>query len=108
MVKITPKELVGFKQFASGLSIKEIAAKRSCSTKTVACQMGTLYRKLGITSRTQLTGLALRLGIIQVQDICNIPDVHLALSYDGSAELPMLHGSSAVDVPSGGGIREGT
>jgi DNA-binding CsgD family transcriptional regulator len=42
----------------SGRSNSEIAALRHCSTRTVANQVASLFRKLGVRSRLELVGLA--------------------------------------------------
>jgi DNA-binding CsgD family transcriptional regulator len=42
----------------AGRSNREIAALRRCSTRTVANQVASLFRKLGVSSRLELVALA--------------------------------------------------
>ncbi len=46
----------------AGRSNSEIAALRRCSTRTVANQVASLFRKLGVGSRLELVALAPLLG----------------------------------------------
>jgi DNA-binding CsgD family transcriptional regulator len=46
----------------AGRSNSEIAALRRCSTRTVANQVASLFRKLGVRSRLELVALAPLLG----------------------------------------------
>ncbi len=46
----------------AGRSNSEIAALRGCSTRTVANQVASLFRKLGVRSRLELVALAPLLG----------------------------------------------
>jgi DNA-binding CsgD family transcriptional regulator len=46
----------------AGCSNSEIAALRRCSTRTVANQVASLFRKLGVRSRLELVALAPLLG----------------------------------------------
>jgi DNA-binding CsgD family transcriptional regulator len=46
----------------AGRSNSEIAALRRCSTRTVANQVASLFRKLGVHSRLELVALAPLLG----------------------------------------------
>jgi DNA-binding CsgD family transcriptional regulator len=46
----------------AGRSNSEIAALRRCSTRTVANQVASLFRKLGVRSRLELAALAPLLG----------------------------------------------
>jgi DNA-binding NarL/FixJ family response regulator len=42
---------------ASGLSNRAIAARRGTSIRTIANQLASIYRKLGVSSRAELTAL---------------------------------------------------
>jgi DNA-binding CsgD family transcriptional regulator len=46
----------------AGRTNSEIAALRQCSTRTVANQVASLFRKLGVRSRLELVALAPLLG----------------------------------------------
>ena len=53
---LTPAETRIAQLAAAGRSNREIAAELSLATKTVEMNLSTVYRKLGIRSRTQLHG----------------------------------------------------
>lgn len=52
--EVTAAEHVVLKLAAAGLSNTEIAARRGVSPRTVANQMASLFRKLGVHSRSEL------------------------------------------------------
>jgi len=49
--QLTPVEWELLRDLAHGLSNREIAVRRAVSVRTVANQMGQLFRKLGVHSR---------------------------------------------------------
>jgi DNA-binding NarL/FixJ family response regulator len=49
--QLTPVEWEILRDLAHGLSNREIAARRAVSVRTVANQMGHLFRKIGVHSR---------------------------------------------------------
>jgi DNA-binding CsgD family transcriptional regulator len=57
---LTPKELQVCLAVADGMTNREAARSLFLSTKTVETHLGRAFRKLGITSRTQLTRLVAR------------------------------------------------
>lgn len=75
-IAITPSELKIFRSLAAGHTVKEITGERS--TRTTEAHKSNLMRKLGVHNRQQLTVLALRLGVITLNDI-PVPDVAIAL-----------------------------
>jgi DNA-binding CsgD family transcriptional regulator len=40
-----------------GLSNEEVARARGCRPRTIACQLAAVYKKLGVTSRSELAAL---------------------------------------------------
>jgi len=54
--QLTPRELQIALDLASGLTTREAAAKLYLSPKTVEYQLRSVYRKLGIASRSELAG----------------------------------------------------
>ncbi|MDI3283820.1 LuxR C-terminal-related transcriptional regulator [Polyangium sp. 15x6] len=52
---LTPSECDVASMAARGMSNARIAAGRRCSTRTVANQLASVYRKLGVSSRAELS-----------------------------------------------------
>jgi DNA-binding NarL/FixJ family response regulator len=52
--RLTPAERAVTSLLLGGLSNAEIAAKRGTSERTVANQIAAIFRKLGVSSRTEL------------------------------------------------------
>jgi DNA-binding NarL/FixJ family response regulator len=57
--RLTPQELQIAHFVAQGLSNREVAAQLFLSPRTIAFHLGNVFRKLGISSRTQIAGLEL-------------------------------------------------
>ncbi len=57
--RLSPKELAVARLVAGGASNKRAAAELCVSPKTIEFHLSSIYRKLGITSRTQLTRLVI-------------------------------------------------
>jgi DNA-binding NarL/FixJ family response regulator len=51
--KVTPRELEILSLLAKGLRYKEIAAQLGISSSTVRAHLHSLYRKMGVGSRTE-------------------------------------------------------
>jgi len=66
---LTSRELEIFKMAASGLSNKDIAQKLSLSLQTVKGYLVSIFSKLHVSSRTEAVILALRTGILSLQDL---------------------------------------
>lgn len=64
--KLTPREKEVLGHIAQGLSAKMVAAELNTSRYTVNDQIKSIYRKLGIGTRSEATAEALRLGLIQL------------------------------------------
>ncbi len=56
--KLTPAELAVAERLLNGCSIRELAAQRGVSERTIANQTAGIYRKLGIATRHELVALA--------------------------------------------------
>jgi DNA-binding NarL/FixJ family response regulator len=54
LARLTPAERDVARAVARGLSNEQVARERGCRARTVACQLASIYRKLGISSRTEL------------------------------------------------------
>jgi len=59
LYRLTPQELQIARFVATGASTKAVAAQLFLSPRTVDAHLRNIFRKLGITSRTQLVGLPL-------------------------------------------------
>jgi len=78
-VALAPSEFEVFRLAAKGMTVKEIASVpgRIRSTKTVEAQLCAVNAKLGLSHRSQLIALALKLGVIAIDDI-PLPNVTIA------------------------------
>ena len=66
-VQLTPRELATLNLLADGKANKEIAAALGISERTVKTHLGTLFGKLGVTSRTEAVKVATRRGLVRLQ-----------------------------------------
>lgn len=66
---LTPRELKILKLVANGLSNKEIAVKMGLSLRGVKANLTVIYIKLGASSRTEATAVALKSGILSLDDL---------------------------------------
>jgi DNA-binding NarL/FixJ family response regulator len=57
--KLTTAERAVAALVLEGLSNREVATLRGTSVRTIANQVGSLFRKLGVNDRTELVGLLL-------------------------------------------------
>lgn len=55
--ELTPAEREVAQAVLRGLSNEQVARLRGCRPRTVAAQLASIYRKLGITSRSELAAL---------------------------------------------------
>jgi DNA-binding CsgD family transcriptional regulator len=60
--RLTPAEAEVARSMAAGLTNDEIALGRRTSSRTVANQVASIFRKLGVGSRRELVALASRLS----------------------------------------------
>jgi DNA-binding NarL/FixJ family response regulator len=65
-VQLTPRELAALRLMADGRSNKEIANALGISERTVKTQLGHLFEKLGVTSRTEAVKVASRRGLVRL------------------------------------------
>lgn len=68
----TPTELIVLRLLAEGWSLKEIAAQRNKSVKTIESQKASGMRRLGIKDRVELVRYALRVGWLKSEGNCGI------------------------------------
>ena len=68
------REVDVLKLTARGMSNKDIARKLSITTNTVGTHLVSVFRKLGVESRTEAALCALREGLITVDDIAEKPE----------------------------------
>jgi DNA-binding NarL/FixJ family response regulator len=61
--RLSPRELEVLQQLAEGLRTVEIARKLQLGESSVKLHLGQVYRKLGVTSRTEALAAGLRLGL---------------------------------------------
>jgi NarL family two-component system response regulator LiaR len=66
---LAKRQLEMLKLTAKGLSNKEIAAELAISERTVQTHLGSLYKKLGVGSRTEAVLSALKEGLITIDDL---------------------------------------
>ena len=64
LVKLSRRETVILRELAAGRAAAEVAAALNVSVNTVRSQRRTLYRKLGVTSRTEAVRVAVDLGLV--------------------------------------------
>ena len=57
---LTPREVEVLRLVASGLTDAQVAERLVLSVRTVHSHVRSIYRKLGVNSRTAATGYALR------------------------------------------------
>lgn len=57
LVELTPSELDVIDRWLGGASMREIAMARNAAVRTVANQIASSYRKLGVDSRARLLRL---------------------------------------------------
>ena len=62
-MNLTPREAAILKGIVAGKMNKQIADGHGRSESTVRTQIGTLMRKVGVSSRTQLAVWAVRKGL---------------------------------------------
>ena len=60
LLNLSPSESAVVRAAAAGLTSAEIAANRRCSRFTVQNQLASAYKKLGVSSRAELTALLAR------------------------------------------------
>jgi NarL family two-component system response regulator LiaR len=65
----THLEIEVLKRAAAGMSNKDIAQKLSISIRTVETHLGSVFNKLGVSSRTEAVVSALKKGIVTLEDI---------------------------------------
>lgn len=65
----TEKELEVLKLAAQGMSNKDIAQELSLSVRTVETHLGSLFHKLGVSSRTEAVVSALKRGLVNLDNI---------------------------------------
>jgi DNA-binding NarL/FixJ family response regulator len=62
-------EIEVLKRAAAGMSNKDIAQELSISIRTVESHLGSVFNKLGVSSRTEAVVSALKKGIVTLEDI---------------------------------------
>ena len=62
---LTERELVVLRAVAEGLSNREIAERLAYAEQTVKLDLTRIYRKLGVSSRTEAMVVAYRRGLIE-------------------------------------------
>jgi DNA-binding NarL/FixJ family response regulator len=62
---LTPREFQIFLKIASGVSVSKIAEELSLSVKTISTYRGRILEKMSLKSNAELTGYALKNGLIQ-------------------------------------------
>jgi len=61
---LTPAELRVLPYLQTYLTIKEVAARLSISRNTASTQIGSIYRKLGVSSRSEAVSEAVAIGLL--------------------------------------------
>jgi DNA-binding NarL/FixJ family response regulator len=67
--ELTSKELQILKLIANGLSNKEISLKLGLNLPNTKSRLTTIFRKLGVSSRTEAICICLKVGILTYNDI---------------------------------------
>ena len=62
---LTPSELAVLEALARGLANKEIATSLAIAQQTVKFHLTNLYRKLGVSNRTEAIGMAFDRGLVE-------------------------------------------
>lgn len=65
-VQLTPRELAVLRELADGRANKEIASSLGISEGTVKVHLAHLFDKLGVSSRTEAIGVAVRRGLVRL------------------------------------------
>ena len=65
---LTPREIQILRRIADGRNNREIAEELGITLGTIKNQVASAFRKLGARDRTQAVVLAIRAGVIQVED----------------------------------------
>jgi DNA-binding NarL/FixJ family response regulator len=68
LAKLPPGEAAVARLAASGFSNKEIALARKRSERTIANQLASIYRKLGVGSRANLTAYLARVALRRTRE----------------------------------------
>ena len=79
----TPRETQVLGLLARGLRNKEIATELGITTKSVMHHTVSIYRRLGVRSRTEAVTVAAQRGVITLRDVAVGPP--LAVSNAGAA-----------------------
>ena len=66
---LTPRELQILRLLASGLTNRQIGAQNHLGAGTVRNHLSRIFRKLGVSSRTQAAVRALELGLVRATDV---------------------------------------
>jgi DNA-binding NarL/FixJ family response regulator len=69
MPLLTPRELQILRLLAVGLTNRQIGTRSQLGAGTVRNHLGRIFRKLGVTSRTQAAVRALELGLVRPEDM---------------------------------------
>lgn len=65
---LTPTEVEVLKLIAHGMTVKEIAAKRTSSVHTITTHKKNIFRKLGVNNVYEATKYALRAGLVEMME----------------------------------------
>jgi len=77
LMPLSPREMEVLAYIVQGASNKVIAANLGISQQTVKNHMTSIFRKLGVSDRTEAAIVALRRGWIRLQDAGKLPDESL-------------------------------
>ena len=67
-IRLTPRELAVAQRLSTGAALPDIAAALSVSPNTVKSQVRSLYRKLGVSSRSEAVSRLTVLGITSASE----------------------------------------
>jgi two-component system, NarL family, response regulator LiaR len=67
--QLSSRELIILKLVAKGMSNKDIAGKLNISLRSVKANLSNVYIKLGAVSRTQALSIAMRSGLLNLNDL---------------------------------------